>query len=188
VPITELEWTQVAEHTVPPEIAQHCLEIAVAGKRQGLAPLIIAAVMKHECPTGDPKTTGFDGHGRGLMQIDDRYHPSFCSARFDGPQGTLLWQIPEFNVAYGARLLRKNLDYFQGDLWPSIAAYNAGRTRVKRALEAIGPKASQVERISAAESVCFHPDYVRRVKGLFETFHAALLTLERQRQERGRAS
>jgi hypothetical protein len=54
-------------------------EIASAAERHGLDPKLLAAVAAQE--TGGPDTNaghnivGDGGHGHGLFQIDDRWHP-----------------------------------------------------------------------------------------------------------------
>lgn len=76
-----------------------------------------------------PTGTGDGGHGRGLMQIDDRYHKAFCSSED--------WKDPAKNLHKGAEILRAAHDFFRAkdlhgrDLWRcAIAAYNAGASRV----------------------------------------------------------
>lgn len=77
-----------------------------------------------------PEGTGDYGHGRGLMQIDDRWHEF---ARGDG------WRDPEKNILYGAEVLRDNVRTFRTiapTTWlrASIAAYNCGAGNVRKAL------------------------------------------------------
>ena len=69
-------------------------------------------------PNGGPSATGDGGHGRGLMQIDDRWHPAFTSGED--------WKDPTKNLAYG--LTRVLVPSFKslGDLRQAIAAYNCG--------------------------------------------------------------
>lgn len=62
------------------------------------------------------------------MQVDDRFHPTFLAAI--GPDGVPLWQVPAWNISYGAALLRRNLDRLAGDYFAAIAAYNASIGRV----------------------------------------------------------
>jgi soluble lytic murein transglycosylase-like protein len=93
------------------------------------------------------------------MQIDDRYHRSFLLARFD--DSTYLWADPTFNIMRGARLLAKNQK--RAGWWPaSVAAYNAGLTRVMDALRGIDA-ANPVARMAAVDSVTTGKDYASDV-------------------------
>lgn len=81
-----------------------------------------------------PGGTGDGGHGRGLLQVDDRWHPQFIA--------TGKWGDAKENIFYGAALLRSFMDYFvkNGGWGPSqklilgaAAAYNCGPRRVLEA-------------------------------------------------------
>ena len=75
-------------------------------------------------PTG-PTGTGDGGHGRGLMQIDDRAFPKWCLQRQD--DGSFTWQDPVENIRQGCRVIRSA--WLQLLSWPAtICAYNAGTT------------------------------------------------------------
>lgn len=80
-----------------------------------------------------PAGTGDHGHGRGLMQIDDRWHPSFTG----GDQ----WKDPAENIAYGCEVLRDNVRMFRAvlgsedGLRAAVAAYNCGPGNVRTALK-----------------------------------------------------
>lgn len=132
-----------------------------AAAAYGLAPELIAAVMDRESGGGvylipiGPAGVGDQGHGRGLMQIDDRAHPEWC-ARMD-LDGKPLWQKPEHNVAKGAEVLAHNLRIF-GDVPSSVAAYNAGEGRVGR-LVAMVPRPS----IQQLDQLTTGHDYVSDV-------------------------
>ena len=181
--MTPFDFIQLADHVTPKPIAQWAPDIAGEALKTGLSPLLIAAVMQQESGGRDPKVVGFDGHGRGLMQIDDRYHPTFCAARFDGKQGPLLCELPWASIAYGAALLRKNLLFFGGDLWPAVAAYNAGPITVRRAIDRAGGHVlSPGARIAAADAVTHRGEYIARVRGHFDTFTAAAAKLADNRK------
>jgi soluble lytic murein transglycosylase-like protein len=90
---------------------------------------LILAIMDRESlcgdaltPKGSPQGVGDGGHGRGLMQIDDRYHRSFC-------EDITLWGDAYQNILYGTTLLRTYVRKL-GDDSRGIAAYNAGPKRV----------------------------------------------------------
>ncbi len=51
-----------------------------------------------------PSGTGDSGHGRGLMQIDDRWHPEFI--------GSGAWADAKENLIYGCNFLSKNITDF----------------------------------------------------------------------------
>lgn len=106
-----------------------------------LSPSIIAGIGSRESGWGlflspkGPTGTGDGGHGRGLMQIDDRYHQSFINSG--------LWRNPRENIMYGVKnVLGSYYDYLdrttnlQGVdlLRGAIASYNAGPGNVERAL------------------------------------------------------
>lgn len=110
-----------------------------------LEPAVVAAVISRESgggrllgKNGCPPDTGDQGHGRGLMQIDDRWHQSFLA--IPG-----FWRRPPANLAYGCYLLQENLQAVTGT-WPrlsyayrlraALAAYNAGLSRVFACLRA----------------------------------------------------
>jgi Transglycosylase SLT domain len=95
-------------------------EIAAAATRHHLDPRLLAAVAAQE--TGGPgsdsgrNVVGDGGHGRGLFQIDDRWHAFARSpAAMD----------PAQNADYAAGLLESNLNRY-GDLRSALSAYNAG--------------------------------------------------------------
>jgi soluble lytic murein transglycosylase-like protein len=104
-----------------------------AADRADLAPELIAAIMDRESRGGDalsppgPAGTGDFGHGRGLMQIDDRTWTAFCN-------DIGRWQDPATNIAFGAGILSSYLRAFSGDLPCAVCAYNAGPRRVGRLL------------------------------------------------------
>lgn len=100
--------------------------IAGIGSRESLWGLALTP----QGPTG----TGDGGHGRGLMQVDDRWHVKHTS-------GTD-WMIPEKHIPYAVGVLKWSIDTLQKDmglqglnaLRAGIAAYNAGPGNVKNAL------------------------------------------------------
>ncbi len=109
----------------------------------GLDPAIVAAVVSRESgggrllgKNGCPPDTGDGGHGRGLMQIDDRWHRAFLSIGE-------LWRNPAANLAYGAYLLDRNLEIVNKRrpqtgpelrLHTALSGYNCGLSRALRAL------------------------------------------------------
>lgn len=135
---------EALEKSLPIHLRQWAREFHGAGTIYRLCPYLLAAVCDRESRGGlalspqGPAGTGDKGHGRGIMQADDRFHVSFVSAT-DG-SGKHLWKQAPFNVLYGAKLLRDNLDALL-DVSLALSAYNAGVARVRAAsdLVSVGP-------------------------------------------------
>lgn len=95
--------------------------IATAAQRHGLDPTLLAAVAAQE--TGGPdansgrNVVGDGGHGRGLFQIDDRYH-AFAA--------TSAAMNPAKNANYAAAMLKGLIGKFGGDVHAALSSYNAG--------------------------------------------------------------
>jgi len=96
-------------------------QIEAAAKAHGLEPRFLAAVAAQE--TGGPgsrsgsNVVGDHGHGRGLFQIDDRYHAfARTSAAMD----------PAKNSDYAAGMLSGLLQRYHGDARAALSAYNSG--------------------------------------------------------------
>lgn len=96
-------------------------QIAVAAKRHGLDPTLLAAVAAQE--TGGPGSNaghnevGDGGHGRGVFQIDDRWHDfARTAAAMD----------PGSNAEYAANMLSGLLARYGGDVHAALSAYNSG--------------------------------------------------------------
>ena len=96
-------------------------DIAASAARFGLDAQLLAAVAAQE--TGGPgsnagrNVVGDGGHGRGLFQIDDRYHAFARSGQAMNPQA---------NADYAAGLLAGLLKQYGGDVHKALSAYNAG--------------------------------------------------------------
>src|SRR5262245_29122061 len=87
---------------------------------------ILLAIASQE--TDARNIRGDGGHGRGLMQIDDRYHQTFLRNNQEGMD-------VETNVEYAAALLANNIAYFKGSYEQGIAAYNCGPGNVSKAVK-----------------------------------------------------
>ncbi len=96
-------------------------EIAGAARRHGLDADLLAAVAAQE--TGGPgsnagrNVVGDGGHGRGLFQIDDRWH-SFAKS----PSA----MDPGDNADYAAGMISGLLARYKGNVHRALSAYNAG--------------------------------------------------------------
>lgn len=96
-------------------------QIARAARQNGLDPNLLAAVAAQE--TGGPgansgrNIVGDGGHGRGIFQIDDRWHPFASSpAAMD----------PASNANYAAGMLSGLLKRYGGNVHEALSAYNSG--------------------------------------------------------------
>lgn len=96
-------------------------QIAHAAARYGLDPRLLAAVAAQE--TGGPGSNsgrnivGDGGHGRGIFQIDDRFHAFAKTAAAMNPQA---------NADYAAHMISGLLKRYGGDVHKALSAYNAG--------------------------------------------------------------
>lgn len=91
--------------------------VNASAHEHGLESTLVFGVMQIE--SGGRNIIGDGGHGRGLMQIDDRSHAQWLAAHSSGLD-------PESNIDYGCAILRADIDYFKGDVRAGVAAYNCG--------------------------------------------------------------
>lgn len=125
---------------IPSEAAPYASTILAVAEETGVDPFLIAAVGQRESRWGqalDAEGRGDNGHGHGIMQIDDRTWGSWLASNE--------WWDPYTNVKKGAEILASNLSYFEGrglagdDLVRAAAAgYNAGPGRVWSDLTSTG--------------------------------------------------
>jgi soluble lytic murein transglycosylase-like protein len=141
----------------PRRLEQWRAELEAAAAQTGLAIELIAAIMDRESLGGaaltpqGPTGTGDFGHGRGLLQVDDRAFPDFAAEPSQ-------WQNPRTNIAFGARILARNVQAFHGDIPCGIAAYNAGIRRVHRLILMVpDPSIEQLDQLTTGR------DYVSDV-------------------------
>ncbi len=96
-------------------------QIEAAARAYHLDPRLLEAVAAQEtggpdCDSGQ-NIVGDGGHGHGVFQIDDRYHPfASTSAAMD----------PGQNALYAAGMISDNLRRFGGNVKEALSAYNAG--------------------------------------------------------------
>lgn len=153
--------------TLPRNVALWWPHFDEAGKYFMLDPFLLAAICARESGGGvylvprGPEGTGDGGHGRGLMQIDDRYHGEFIARKL--PDGRFAWQDARENIRYGAGLLRQYLDQLDGDMPAAIAAYNAGPTRIGRVKRRLSIDAPLDIRLTAYDACTTGRDYARDV-------------------------
>jgi hypothetical protein len=145
----------------PPRLDQWREQIDAAAEATGLAPELIAAVVDRESGGGDfltprgPSGTGDAGHGRGLCQIDDRFHADWL-ANND-------WRDAAVNIMFGAKLLKGYVDML-GGIPAGIAAYNAGPSRAQRILDNFGMDVSALDTITTGRD--YVSDVLARVEQL----------------------
>ncbi|MCB0711666.1 MAG: peptidoglycan-binding protein [Ignavibacteriae bacterium] len=112
-----------------------------AAKRAGVPPSVICGIGSRESEWGlstaldkrGPGGKGDHGHGRGLMQIDDRYHAFARTGK---------WDNAEANILYAAKVLISSRAYIAKRytlddktlLRATLAAYNCGPGNVAKAL------------------------------------------------------
>ncbi len=101
-------------------------EIVGAAQRYGLDPTLLAAVAAQE--TGGPGSNGGrnevgdGGHGRGVFQIDDRWHDfAKTGAAMD----------PAKNADYAAGMLSGLLKRYGGNVKEALSTYNSGSPTAK---------------------------------------------------------
>jgi Transglycosylase SLT domain len=107
--------------------------ILQVAREQGVDPFLIYALGERESRWGDalspkgPGGTGDAGHGRGIMQIDDRsFGPDEQGiGSGDGWLAANDWRDPYTNVTKGAQVLNQALRFFQSN--SAIKGYTDGR-------------------------------------------------------------
>jgi hypothetical protein len=135
--VTDIELAAQLRDALPGRIGAWVKEIASAAMATAPADigpllwaLVLSAIMDRESGGGrylipvGPAGVGDHGHGRGLMQIDDRDRPPF-PGRAAFVRGAS-WMDPAKNILFGARILAAYYDRASGHLGRAIAAYNAG--------------------------------------------------------------
>lgn len=153
---------------LPKRLSRWSTEVAEASAATGVDPLVIFAVMDRESNGGETLKppgaggVGDKGHGRGLMQIDDRAWPDWVSSE--------RWWDALTNITKGASILRRLQDAFRSadGLAPILAAYNAGEGRIRRIL---GPLTRPVNP-AALDPYTTGGDYVSDVLRRLNEFRA----------------
>lgn len=140
--------------------------IAAAAARQGLDPLLVAAIVRVE--------SGFNARAqspkgaRGLMQVMPDTG-AWVAQQLNWPDfhPDMLYD-PERNLAIGTWYLRHLATVFDGNLVAALAAYNAGLNRVQQwlASETWDGREETIDDIPFSET----RTYVRRVLGTLDTY------------------
>jgi len=106
------------KYGVSAEVVQELVRTAfVAGKRYGVDPLLVVAIMAVES-SYNPIAESFAG-AKGLMQIIPKYHLEKF-AEFGGEQSAF---DPRVNIMVGARIVREYLLMHSGDLFTALQTY-----------------------------------------------------------------
>lgn len=86
-------------------------DLLAVSAQSGISATILWAIMEWESRSAtaltppNPAGTGDNGHGRGLMQVDDRYHAEWLASN--------PWWEPRTNIDKGAAILNQKLAFFQ---------------------------------------------------------------------------
>ncbi|MFL5319819.1 MAG: peptidoglycan-binding protein [Myxococcaceae bacterium] len=110
---------------IPAPYNKYASEVLAASKKYKIPPQVLFGMMMRE--SNGQNIRGDGGHGRGLMQIDDRSHADWLASHKGGMD-------PASNIMYAAQVLRESMDAFGGDLRKGLSAYNAGVGGVESAL------------------------------------------------------
>jgi len=100
-----------------------------AATATGIDRNLLLAIASRESSMGlslDSRGLGDNGHGNGLMQVDDRYHGGYTAtvSPFDH----------RANVLKGAQILQAEINRYGGNLNYALPAYNTGSGNVNKAL------------------------------------------------------
>lgn len=131
----------------------YAADIAAAAERHHVDPVLLAAVAAQE--TGGPgsnagrNVVGDGGHGRGVFQIDDRYH-AFARG------GCAM--DPAANADYAAGMIAGLLSRYGGNVRKALSAYNAGSPDARGTLTDWGGG----QQVDYADSVLRHYGAIER--------------------------
>jgi soluble lytic murein transglycosylase len=125
----------------------------IKARATAVDPLLVLALMRQESAFNQRARSAVGA--RGLMQVMPATARSIASV-----SSVQLYQ-PVININVGTNYLKQKLSYFNGDLGPTLASYNAGVARVDRWLKRY-PGADQ---ILFADLIPFHEtsDYVSSI-------------------------
>ncbi len=150
---------------LPASARQYEAVIRQVSDETNIDPLLLAAIGQYESDWGlelsppGPAGTADGGHGRGIMQIDDRSHAEWLSSND--------WTDPYQNVKHGAEIYLQSESYFrqkglsgQDLVSAALAGYNAGPGRVWKAISTRAPGVSVA---TAADSVTYRQRYGSKV-------------------------
>jgi hypothetical protein len=161
--------------TLPRRIRSLWGFIEASATKHGLDPYLLAAVVDRESLGGhllNEEGLGDNGHGHGLMQIDDRSHADFLAELM--PDGTPAWKDPASNIDKGAQILARSMDHFEnlakrytcvvGAVQiAGIGGYNASAPRIFKALDELTLPSTYEARLEAVDLCTTGHNYVSDV-------------------------
>lgn len=100
--------------------------IYLAAEKYAVEASLIAAIIWQE--SGGNNIIGKNGHGCGLMQIDDRRYNDWLRSNQQGLD-------PATNIDFGTSIVKKCLDHFRGDPKLALAAYSVGIETIEWAMK-----------------------------------------------------
>ena len=148
-------------------------EIQQAADFFGFEPGLVAAIIDRESLGGEALTPptrlgrGDGNHGHGLMQIDDRAHPDFCS-------DIEKWGNAQLNIMKGTEILKWGFETCGHHIEGAVATYNSGWARVKDGIvkpwirELYQRKKPELPTIDELDVFTTGHDYVSDVMARFE--------------------
>lgn len=127
--------------------------ISSAAEKNGLDPLWLAALLKHESAGFQEKYVhGYhtDGTGRGIAAIDKKWHPQVTDEQaFD----------PDFAINWAAKYFKRLVDKHDGNYINALREYNGGHAFTRQTIGFDGRRT--IDQITK--------DYVKKVKSNKET-------------------
>jgi hypothetical protein len=181
------EFAEYAPKVLPRRLSQWATPLHLAAGMTSQCPWLLSAILERESRGGEaltppgPAGTGDGGHGRGLMQIDDRFHSAFVSHVLQ--DGRPAWQDAAVNIAYGANVLRGVMSFFRTPAWAlssrvadaaGVASYNAGQRSVAAAMRREGLDAAEHKLLAAIDSPTTGRNYSAWVLAMRDSFLAAV--------------
>lgn len=182
---------------IPADAQPYSDVILKVANEQNVDPFIIVALGERESHWGallDSNGLGDNGHGHGIMQVDDRYFADWLAAN--------AWQDPYTNITKGVQILQDKMRYLAGsgsgtvkigssvasrlgvaagETYPdprpltgddlvhaAIAAYNGGEGAVTQAIAAGGMSA--VDRVTTGGN--YSADVISTVASLTNSFNS----------------
>lgn len=140
--------------------------IVTSAVRFNHRPEVLAGILYRESRGGeilDDNGKGDQGHGFGLMQIDDRSFPAFCKSES--------WRLPAKNVEFGATVLYMKRSYLVNHISlagdelerAAICAYNCGEGNVEKSIKAGEDPDSRTAGKDYGKSVLQYADIYRAI-------------------------
>jgi LysM repeat protein len=141
-----------------------------AGNEWGFAPALLAAIAVRESACGlnlDANGLGDNGHGHGIMQVDDRSFGGLFDAGY--PR---FWTDPMWSIAAGAAILDAKWQYLRRHTrltdreltWAAVAAYNCGEGNVSKVAAQLAQHSVDDDEFwQIADTYTANHDYARQV-------------------------